>query len=1047
MVACKCNLEPVLIFEGDSECEVLVVQVKMKQMDIRVIAGYGAQECAPSVVREKYRSTIEEQVVRAYLVGCEVLIAEDANAKLGPQVIPGDPHTTSENGKLLLNMINRQNLSIVNASTKCKGGPVTRKREAKGKTEESCIDFVLVSPELSNFLASAFIDKNQIYTLTKYTNTKGNPNVKRSDHFPILATFEIEEKSSERKREDVFKLRDEAGLAMFKQLTTQNNKLRACFQGITDVEAGCEQWYKQIDKIIHQCFKKMKITDKPPKNTVEYSIFTTLNDLKTLKELHLSCGETMEPILRIEIGKQEQLIAKLKGDRCKKIIFDERKNLLKDGTFSFQDAWKLKKKLFPRSSENPFAVLDKNGILIANYDGILDVMKDEFTHRLRNREINQEYSDLRTLKEYLCKLRLEITARSEFDKWTMENLQKAIDKLRSNKCKDPHGHINELYKNMGQDGLQSLLDMLNLIKEKLIIPGNLNLSNVSTIYKGKGSMQNVLNLRGIFKLPIIRNLLDRMVYYDEKQQLCQNMGHFQVGNQGGRNIRDNTLVVHAVVNEALTNKQTIDIQFTDIKQCFDSIWLDEATNDLFDSGVTSRSLNILYEGNRKTRMCVETSFGRSERVQLNKVVMQGSVPGGAICSNQLSKLCNKLYKEGDVYMYRNKVPIPALAMVDDIACICTCNSTTSLTCNVKTDSFVQRKKLESQVGEGKCQWVHIGENECRSQYKVEGNPTTLAASYKYLGDYVSNGWNALYEKRLEKSVGYSVMCEAMCSEVSMGFQMYNYAKLLHTSIFINGSLLNMETWPNCTTERIEAFEKVEQSYFRKILHAHSKTPIEAIYLELGVLPLRYHLMRKRILYFKDIMERDEGELTKQIIVTQMELCNHGDFYAQVQRDMSILDISEDDILTKSKEQLKSIISQKTKELAYTMLIDRASKHSKVNIEAYPDCSGAKHYNNPKFTPDLTNLLFKFRTRTYLVKNNFRNNYRNTNILCPLCDKHNDDQEHLLLCETILQHHGEKISSQIEDIFSEDEDTLYNITKTLSAVVKIRQDLLEGGSYL
>ena len=83
----------------------------------------------------------------------------------------------------------------------------------------------------------------------------------------------------------------------------------------------------------------------------------------------------------------------------------------------------------------------------------------------------------------------------------------------------------------------------------------------------------------------------------------------------------------------------------------------------------------------------------------------------------------------------------------------------------------------------------------------------------------------------------------------------------------------------------------------------------------------------------------------------------------------------------------------------------------------------------------------------MVKNNFRNNYRNANILCPLCDKHNDDQEHLLLCETILQHHGEKISSQIEDIFSEDEDTLYNITKTLSAVVKIRQNLLEGGSYL
>ena len=106
-------------------------------------------------------------------------------------------------------------------------------------------------------------------------------------------------------------------------------------------------------------------------------------------------------------------------------------------------------------------------------------------------------------------------------------------------------------------------------------------------------------------------------------------------------------------------------------------------------------------------MCVETSFGRSDRVKLNKVVMQGSVSGGFICSNQIAKICNKLYEEGDVYMYREKIPIPALAMVDDIASVAQCNSITALNCNIKTDTFIQRKKMECQVGDGKCQWVHI----------------------------------------------------------------------------------------------------------------------------------------------------------------------------------------------------------------------------------------------------------------------------------------------------------------------------------------------------
>ena len=144
-------------------------------------------------------------------------------------------------------------------------------------------------------------------------------------------------------------------------------------------------------------------------------------------------------------------------------------------------------------------------------------------------------------------------------------------------------------------------------------------------------------------------------------------------------------------------------------------------------------------------------------------------------------------------MYQQKVPIPALAMVDDIASISRCNSTEATTCNVKTDTFIQRKKLECQVGEGKCQWVHVGKGICESCYKVAGEEITETKQYKYLGDYLANGWETLYNKRCEKAQGYSATCRAMCFEMSLGNQLYEFAKLLHMSIFVNGTLLNMET--------------------------------------------------------------------------------------------------------------------------------------------------------------------------------------------------------------------------------------------------------------
>ena len=54
LIACLPSLDPVEIFEGDSECEVLVMQIKVGNNPMRIIVGYGPQECAPLVVRETY---------------------------------------------------------------------------------------------------------------------------------------------------------------------------------------------------------------------------------------------------------------------------------------------------------------------------------------------------------------------------------------------------------------------------------------------------------------------------------------------------------------------------------------------------------------------------------------------------------------------------------------------------------------------------------------------------------------------------------------------------------------------------------------------------------------------------------------------------------------------------------------------------------------------------------------------------------------------------------------------------------------------------------
>ena len=82
----------------------------------------------------------------------------DANSKLGPEIVKGDPHLQSQNGKILANIISRHALVVLNgADDKC-DGIITRRRVTKDTVEESVIDFVLISNDLLHECESLHIE-------------------------------------------------------------------------------------------------------------------------------------------------------------------------------------------------------------------------------------------------------------------------------------------------------------------------------------------------------------------------------------------------------------------------------------------------------------------------------------------------------------------------------------------------------------------------------------------------------------------------------------------------------------------------------------------------------------------------------------------------------------------------------------------------------------------------------------------------------------------------------------------------------------------------
>ena len=115
------------------------------------------------------------------------------------------------------------------------------------------------------------------------------------------------------------------------------------------------------------------------------------------------------------------------------------------------------------------------------------------------------------------------------------------------------------------------------------------------------------------------------------------------------------------------------------------------------------------------------------------------------------------------------------------------------------------------------------------------------------------------------------------------------------------------------------------------------------------------------MYLHTILQRDNTELTKQVVLAQREDGRKGDFYSQAKQDMDAISLTFEEIIASDKEKLQGMLTDKVKNLAFDFLISKAKLHSKVNEKIYLDCEGCLHYSDPRFTPDITNLLFKFRS--------------------------------------------------------------------------------------
>ena len=202
-----------------------------------------------------------------------------------------------------------------------------------------------------------------------------------------------------------------------------------------------------------------------------------------------------------------------------------------------------------------------------------------YTKVLENRKIKAGLEQYQVEREQLCEERINEARKNVTPDWTIENVRCAMKDLKKKKSRDPHGYSNEIMQAGGEDLKVAIMKLMNNIKKQQEFPECLEPCNITSLFKNKGTRKNLNFYRGIFRVSVFRNILDKLIFKDEYENIDKNLTDSNVGGRRGRGIRDNLFVINAITNSVKRGSdEACDIQVFDVEKCFDSLWVQECVN-------------------------------------------------------------------------------------------------------------------------------------------------------------------------------------------------------------------------------------------------------------------------------------------------------------------------------------------------------------------------------------------------------------------------------------------------------------------------------------
>ena len=446
-------------------------------------------------------------------------------------------------------------------------------------------------------------------------------------------------------------------------------------------------------------------------------------------------------------------------------------------------------------------------------------------------------------------------------------------------------------------------------------------------------------------------------------------------------------------------------------------------------------------------MAVQTPHGISRREKFEEIVMQGDVLAPLISSLQVDTMGKECFDEQKhLFYFRESVPIAPLGMVDDLLTISECGVKTNLMnqyINLKTGT----KRL--QFGTSKCVKMHIGKSEnilCKDLHvggwkvDVVTDPVTGKLSNReyfnglekmkvvqeqtYLGDLIASDGTHTKKVQQRSSKGLGVINQIMSilEKTYYGKYFFEVAMVLRESLFLSSLLLNSEAWVNYTDKDVRILEQCDEILLTKILDCDANSSNAMKYLDLGVVPVRFEIMKRKLGFLQYILKQNKESMIYKMLKVTSETPAKNDFVYTCKKYLKTLDLDLcfEEIEKMTKFSFKKLLKAKTNSAAFSYLEEQKNKQKKIKAIIYSKLEMQEYLVDGDRNNNISKVIYKARGMTLDIKTQKKWKYSDT--LCSGCLVNEETGEEILRCESFgdnLQKisyswfYSSKVTDQIE----------------------------------